>query len=64
MTLTLWLCALFAGAAVLSGWRGALPAHPKRGVRMVPWRFLMVLSTAILSLLLVHVVALLSGGPV
>lgn len=63
LTLTLWLTALFGALTVLSGWRGALAPDPRRGVRMVPWRFLMVLSAGLSSLLLVHVVALLTGAP-
>ena len=39
---------LAAGAlalvAVFAGWRGARPPNLRRGPRMVPWRFLMVLS--------------------
>lgn len=61
MTLTLWLAAAFAAIAAFSGWRGARPPEPPR-VRMAPWRFLMVLSAAIVSLLLIHVVTLL-GAP-
>lgn len=53
---------LAAGAlalAVLFGWLGARPANPLRGPRLVPWRFLMLLSFLGLVLCLVHVVALL-----
>ena len=58
---TLALLAAFALATLFTGWRGARPPDPHRGVRMMPWRFLMVLSAAVASLLLIHVVSLLSG---
>ena len=34
------------------------------GPRMVPWRFLMLLCAALVMLLLIHLIALLGGGPV
>ena len=39
--------------AVFSGWRGARLPNPHKGPRMVPWRWIMLLSTtaAILVLL-------------
>jgi len=40
--------------AALFGWLGARPPDPVRGVRMIPWRFLMVLSAAAAVLMLVH----------
>ena len=61
MSLTLTL-ALLAGAvalAVFAGWRGARPSQPHLGVRMVPWRFVMILAGAVVLVLLVHVAALL-----
>jgi len=61
MSLTLTL-ALLAGAvalAVFAGWRGARPSQPHLGVRMIPWRFVMILAGAVVLLLLVHVAALL-----
>ena len=61
MSLNLTL-ALIVGAlclTVFAGWRGARPSQPHRGVRMVPWRFVMLLSAAFLFLLLVHLAALL-----
>ena len=61
MSLTLTL-ALLAGAvalAVFAGWRGARPSQPHLGVRMVPWRFVMILAGAAVLVLLVHVAALL-----
>lgn len=52
--LTLILLAGSVAAAALAGWRGARAPDPRRGPRMIPWRFLMVLSAAFASLLLVH----------
>ena len=57
--LTLALIAAAVALAVFAGWRGALPSQPHRGVRMVPWRFVMILAGAAVLVLLVHVAALL-----
>lgn len=57
---------LLAGAALLAvfaGWRGALPPDLKRGVRMVPWRFVMLVSAAVAMLAVIHLAALF-GAPV
>ena len=62
MTLTLSLAAVFTAFAVFAGWRGSRPPRPPR-VRMAPWRFLMVLSAAVVSLLMIHVASLLGGAP-
>jgi hypothetical protein len=40
--------------AVFSGWRGAQPPDPLRGVRMVPWRGIMLLAAALLLVLIVR----------
>ena len=61
--LTLILLAVCAVLAVFTGWRGARPPNFAKGPRMMPWRFLMVLFAALGSLLLIHVVGLLSAGP-
>jgi hypothetical protein len=45
--------------AVLCGWRGARPPDVRRGPRMVPWRFLMLLASAWVLLMVVHLVNLL-----
>ena len=51
-----------AGSAVLAtgvcGWLGARPAKPFAPPRLVPWRFLMLLSFTVLIAALVHMVAL------
>jgi hypothetical protein len=59
MPLTLALVAAVLALAIFSGWRGALPWDPRKGVRMIPWRLIMVLSGAALLILLVHVGTLL-----
>jgi hypothetical protein len=59
MPLTLALVAAVSALGVFSGWRGALPWDPRKGVRMIPWRLIMILSGAALLVLLVHVAALL-----
>ncbi|MCS6624535.1 hypothetical protein N0B44_16575 [Roseibacterium beibuensis] len=61
MTLPVTLAALVAvlALAAFAGWRGARPSQPHLGVRMVPWRFLMVLAGAVALVLIVHVAALL-----
>ena len=48
--------ALFAG---VSGYMGARAPDPKRGPRMMPWRFLMLLAVVALLLLVVHLLTLL-----
>ena len=58
MTLTL---SLLAGALIVggfAGWRGARPSDFLRP-RMVPWRFIMLLSGAVILVLAVHLGALL-----
>ena len=60
---TLALVAAAVALAVFAGWRGALPSQPHRGVRMIPWRLVMVLSCALVLLLVVHLAALLGVLP-
>lgn len=59
MTLTLALLAGAVALAIFAGWRGARPSQPHLGVRMIPWRFVMILAGAMVLLLVVHVAALL-----
>ncbi len=62
---TLWLLAACVAVAGLCGWRGARPADPARGPRLVPWRLLMLFSACGAVLLLVHLLNLLglrTGG--
>ncbi len=56
MTLTLLAAAL--ALTVFAGWRGARPWDPRRGVRMIPWRFIMLLSSAMILILAIHLGAL------
>ena len=55
-TLTLLTLAVALGA--LFGWRGAAAPDPRRGPRLVPWRFLMILCGAAALYLLVHLASL------
>jgi hypothetical protein len=55
---TLIAMAALAALAVFAGWRGARPPNPHKGPRMAPWRFIMLLSTALLVLMAVHAVNL------
>ena len=57
---TLGLLAAFLAAGVFCGWRGSLPSQPAKGVRMVPWRPLMVASAVGVLVMLVHLANL--GG--
>ncbi|HSZ50302.1 MAG TPA: hypothetical protein VK801_01915 [Caulobacteraceae bacterium] len=59
-TAVLAACAL--ALTVLFGWLGARPANPRRGPRLVPWRFLMLLAFLLMVLALVHLAALLRPG--
>ncbi len=52
ITLGLIVALVLAGA--FCGWRGALPSQPAKGVRMVPWRPLMVVCATGVLILLVH----------
>lgn len=55
---TLGVFAAFVAVAVFCGWRGALPSQPAKGVRMIPWRPLMVASAVGAFLMLIHLVNL------
>jgi hypothetical protein len=54
LPVTLLSAAVGIGLTVLCGWRGARPPDVVRGPRMVPWRFLMLLSAAWVLLMVVH----------
>jgi hypothetical protein len=43
---TIAVCAALLALSLVAGWRGARPPNPHRGPRMVPWRFIMLLSAA------------------
>ena len=56
---TLGLLAVTVALAVFAGWRGARPAQPHLGVRMIPWRLIMMLAVVAVVVLGVHLAALL-----
>ena len=59
MTTTLALIGAALALAVFAGWRGARPWDPRRGVRMIPWRLIMLLAGTGIFILLVHLGTLL-----
>jgi hypothetical protein len=59
LTLTLVVAAAVLALAVFAGRRGARPWDPRRGVRMIPWRLIMILSGTAVFILLIHVGTLL-----
>jgi len=59
LTLTIQLAAGCLAAALFAGWRGARPPDPRRGPRLIPWRFLMALTACCALVLAVHLVNLL-----
>ena len=62
LTLTLVLAAAVLALGVAAGWRGARPPDPRRGPRLTPWRFIMVLSGAVFLYLAAHLLSLLGLG--
>jgi hypothetical protein len=56
---TIATCAGLFALAVTAGWLGARPPNLRRGPRMVPWRFVMLLATAALLGALTWLVSLL-----
>ena len=56
-TLALLVAAL--ALAVFAGWRGSRPWDLTRGVRMIPWRFIMLLSGVAIFILVIHLGTLL-----
>jgi hypothetical protein len=61
LQLTAGLLALCLAIAAFAGWRGARPPDFRKGPRMIPWRWIMLLSTAAASVFLIHLVASLRG---
>ena len=59
LTVTLGLIGAALALTVFAGWRGARPSQPHLGVRMAPWRLIMILGGAVVFLLIVHLAALL-----
>ncbi len=56
LSVTLALGAALLAITVLSGWMGARPPDLRRGPRMVPYRFIMLMAAACLIVVLVHLV--------
>ena len=54
LPLTLGLLAAALALTIFAGWRGSRPWDLTRGVRMVPWRLIMLLSGAVILVLVVH----------
>lgn len=60
LTVPVTLAVAFAAAllAALFGWLGARKPDPMRGPRLAPYRFLMLVSAAVVLIMLVHLVNL------
>ncbi len=60
MSLSFTLALIIAAVAltVFAGWRGARPWDPRKGVRMIPWRVIMLLSATAVFILAIHLAAL------
>lgn len=59
LTVTSAIAAAFLAVTLFAGWRGSRPADFSKGVRMIPWRGIMVFSAAGVLLMAVHLVNLL-----
>ena len=59
---TLIALAVAVTLTLFCGWRGARPPDPRRGPRLVPWRFLMIVCAAVALALIVHLVRLPGGS--
>jgi ABC-type glycerol-3-phosphate transport system permease component len=59
LTLTLALIVVAVALTVFAAWRGSRPWDPRRGVRMIPWPFVMLLAAAMVPILVIHLAALL-----
>ena len=59
---TAGLAVLFLALTVLAGWRGARSARPLSAPRLVPWRFVMLLTFTGMVAMMVHLVTLLGGS--
>ncbi len=58
LSVTLALIAAAVALTVFAGWRGARPWDPRKGVRMIPWRIIMLLSATAVVILAVDLAAL------
>jgi hypothetical protein len=62
-TVTLIFAAITLAVVVGCGWRGAQAPDPRRGPRLFPYRLVMVLATAFLFALIVHMAGLAGLSP-
>lgn len=58
LSVTLVLIVAAVALTVFAGWRGARPWDPRKGVRMIPWRVIMLLSATAVFILAIHLAAL------
>lgn len=58
LTVTLALGGALLALTVFSGWMGARPPDFRRGPRLIPYRFLMLMGAAGLIVVVVHLVNL------
>ena len=58
LSVTLALIAAAVALTIFAGWRGARPWDPRKGVRMIPWRIVMLLSATAVFILVIHLAAL------
>ena len=58
LSVTLILIVASVALTVFAGWRGARPWDPRKGVRMIPWRVIMLLSATAVFILAIHLAAL------
>ena len=65
LSLTLAAGAVLLALTLFAGWKGARPPDLRRGPRLIPYRFIMLLGAAGLIVILVHLVNLMgvSTGP-
>jgi hypothetical protein len=57
-TATLILAVAALALTALFGWAGARPPNVRKGPRIVPYRFLMLITAAVAILLIVHLINL------
>ena len=57
----LWSAAGFTALAVFAGWRGARLPNPRRGPRLIPWRWIMLLSATAAFIAVMQTFAELKG---
>ena len=60
---TLIVLAVAVALTTLCGWMGAREWDIRKGPRMIPWRFMMMLSAIVAAFMLAHLSTLLKGHP-